>query len=483
MIAEIVNSGYPVGMGLFDFFRRKADKPSQRSQMSRIEYLLHLMHDRLEAPHDAYGGRNFLRLVEDQLKEGKTDVAIWNIANQVRDCFELANLYWGQGDLVRAEAYLRQTLELHNRLAEACAGYDLPMQPYHGIECAKSAARLLGVDTGNFAGIKMPEVGYEPWFKNVLLNRCLDERDFDMAEWNAGADEWTRRRFPKYRLEEFSVYIKALTGGYASTEEMLSEHEKMFTGRSKRKPDSDLLDGYYDNELVIDFVFAAILKRIGWEGTYRHSWPNTCDVASAPQTVRQPDRYLGVIAAPPPSPNSDTGVIEDKQAARRFVDINVPNQRDDEGDLLDASRPEKERAKVARALKELGWTKDPAALDLMQTYRVNDILNDRTHISLCDPLDGSSTKLNAWTKLLCDDFGLHSDFIAIAGSEERTDYGDPQGAWYVYWKKNRKIYAVQRDEWDRPEFATKDARLGINQWPSYSSFVAWWVSEHLKSQL
>lgn len=474
-------------MGLFDYLKRGKDKVSRRSaqssNMERIDYLLQTRHDRLEAPQKEFGSKNFIQLVEDQLDEGKLDLAIWNISCQVKVCFELANLYWGKGDLVRAEAYLQQTLERHNRLSDACAEHDLPIQPYHGLECAKSAACLLGIGMENFAGINMPEVGYEPWFKNVLLSRCLDERDFDMGEWNDSADEWARRRFPKYRLEEFSVYIKALTGGYASTDVMLSEHEKMFAGRAKRKPGSSLLDGYYDNELIIDFIFAAILKRIGWEGTYRHSWPNTCDVASPSHTSRQPDRYLCIITAPPPSPNSDTGVIEDDLAARRFIDIHIQNQRDDEGNLLDAGRPAKEGIKIARILKEMGWTKDPATLDLMQTYRMNYILNDRTHISLCDPLDGSSIKLGDWTKLLCDDFALHPDFIAVAGSEERADYRYPQGAWYVYWKKNRKIYAVETDEWDRPEVATKNARLGINLWPSYTSFVAWWVSEHLKSRV
>ena len=473
-------------MGLFDFFRRWSAKFSQPSaqtpQMNRIEYLLHTKHDQLEAPKEAFGGKSFLQFVEDQIKRGELDLAIWNISNQVKDCFELANLYWGQGDLERAKAYLEQTLERHNRLSRACAEHNLVMQPYLGIECAKSAACLLGIDTGSFAEIKMPEVGYEPWFKNVLLNHCLDESDFDVAEWNDSSDAWARRRFPKYRLEEFSFYVKALTGAYASTELMLSDHEKMFTSRSKRKPDSDMLDGYDDNELIIDFVFAAILKRIGWEGTYRHSWPNSSAVGSTPLTVRQPDRYLGIIAAPPLSPNSDTVIIEDEQAARRFVDIHVENQCDEEGDLLDARRPEKERSKVAQTLKELGWTRDSSTLALMQAYRVSFILNDSTHICLCDPVDASLLKLGVWTKLLHDEFGLHPDFIAIAGSENKSDYRDPQGAWFVYWKKNRKIYAVQRDEWDRPEVATQNARLGINFWPSYSSFVAWWVSEHLKSR-
>ena len=118
----------------------------------------------------------------------------------------------------------------------------------------------------------------------------------------------------------------------------------------------------------------------------------------------------------------------------------------------------------------------------MQTYRMDHILNDRTHICLCDPVRRASVNLGEWTKLLSDDFALHPDFIAIAGSEDKRDYRNPQGAWYVYWKKDKKVYAVQRDEWDRPEVATAGARLGLNLWPSYTSFVAWWTSEHLQSR-
>ncbi len=474
-------------MGLFDFFRRFANRPSKHdaelSNMSRIEYLLHINHEMLEAPNEAFEGKNFLRLVEDQFKEGKVDLAIWNVSQQVKDCFELANLYWGQGDLVRAEAYLRQTLERHERLVSACTEHSMTRPSYREIEFAKCAACLLGVTVQDFARTETFESCYEPWFKDTLLSYCLNSRDFEADMWQASAIAWTKKRHPKYRLEEFSVYIKALTGGYASTEELLSAHEKMFTGRAKRSPDADLLQGYHDNELIIDYVFAAILKRIGWEGTYRHSWPNTAVVGSVARTTRQPDRYLGVIAAPEPEPDAETGIIEDSKAARRFIDFHLQNQRDDEGRRSDATRPEKQRGKVAQALSDLGWTQDPATLDLMKTYRMDLILNDRTHISLCDAVAASSNKLSSWTKVMSDDFGLHPDFIAIAGSEERSDYLDPQGSWYVYWKKDQRIYAVDRDEWAQPEVATENASLGINLWPSYVSFVAWWISEHLKSDI
>lgn len=468
-----------MAMGIFDLFRRKRAAPAP---VSRIDYLLDLKHMLLEAPNDAYGGGNFFHLVEKQLREGETDRAIWNISNQVRDCFEIANLYWGQGDVARAEPYMRRTLERHKRLVDACAEYGLPRPSYPGIECAKGVACLLGVEVPDLMHDEAFEHCYEPWFKDALLSYCLGTRDFDPVAWQAAADAWTGKRHPKYRLDEFAFYVKALTGGFASTDAMFAAHEKLVAGRAKRSPASGLLDGYDDNELIIDYIFAAVLERIGWQGTYRHSWPRTDIVGSAPQTTRQPDRYLRVIAASAPAVDTATGIIENVQEARRYIDRHVPDQTDYDGEALAADRSARERGKVAGALEALGWTGDAASLDLMQRYRMDLILNDRTAICLCDPVNRTSVKLADWTRLFIDDFGMHPDFIAIAGSEEPADYLDPQGGWYVRWKKDGRIYSVERDEWGDPEVATAGARPGLNLWPSYTSFVAWWVSEHLRSK-
>jgi len=470
-------------MGLFDIFRRKRrSQHDDRAQVSRIDYLLDLRHMLLEAPNEAYGGGNFLQLVEKQLREGQTDRAIWNISNQVRDCFEIANLYWGQGDVARAEPYLRQTLERHKRLVEACTEFDLPRPSYDGIECAKCAALLLGVEVPDLVREESFENCYLPWFRDALLSYCLGTQDFDPAAWQAAVDAWTRKRFPKYRIDEFSFYVKALTGGFESTGAMFAAHEKLVAGRAKRNPDAGLLDGYQDNDLIIDYIFAAVLRRIGWQGTYRHSWPRTDVVGSVPHTTRQPDRYLRVIVAATPAVDVSTGIIEDRQEARRYIDRHVPDQTDEDGEPLAADRSARERAKVPAELKALGWTDDEASLDLMQRYRMDLILNDRTAICLCDPVNRTAVKLADWTRLFVDDFGLHPDFIAIAGSGEPTDYLDPQGAWYVYWKKDGRIYALQRDDWGDPDVATAGARPGLNLWPSYTSFVAWWVSEHVCSK-
>ncbi|WP_432769389.1 MAG: tetratricopeptide repeat protein [Sphingopyxis sp.] len=473
-------------MGLFDLFKRNRASSSRRrgshARISRIDHLLGMYHDFLEKPEPAYGGVDFVAFVERQLREGQVDLAIWNISSQVRYYFALANLYWGQGDGPRAETYLRRTLERHQRLVDACADHDLPRPSYRGIECAKCAACLLGVEVEDLRRAEAFEPGYEPWFKDALLSYCLDLRDFDRDAWQASADEWTRKRHPKYRLEEFAVYVKALTGGYESTDAMLGAHAKMFASRTARNPDSDLLDGYDDNDLIVDHIFAAILNRIGWEGSYRHSWPHSAAVGSMPQTTKSPDRFAGVIAAAEPMADRDTGLIGDVSAARRFIDLHLRHQTDFEGEVVDAARPAKDRGKVSGALRDLGWTGDPETLDLMRTYRMDCICNDRTHLSLCDPMRGASITMEAWTRLLSDDFGLHPDFIAIAGSEEKTDYRDPQGAWYCYWKKDRRIYAIDRDAWGDPDVAVRHARPGLNLWPSYSSFVAWWISEHLRSK-
>lgn len=472
-------------MGLFDIFRRRKDKAAdiwaRRDKMSRVEYLLDIRLEHLEAPQEAWDGLTFPQLVEKQLAQGEINQALFNLDSQIAYCFEIAVLHWGQGDLERAETYLHKALERHARRRAAVAEHRWRHPPkHHAAEAyAKVAAVLLGVPLDGATPLSVFEQGYTPWFDNALLDACLGDGAFDLAVWQAGEDAYRKNRFAKTKLGEYAVYLKALTGGFASDAEMLAAHETMFTGRAGKNMQGGLVEGYTDNELMIDYVFAAILKRIGWEGTYRHSWPGTCPVGTPAVTTRPADRHAAIIAAPPPAPDADTGIIADKQAARRFIDLHLKDQRDHwERKFHDPTRAAKEAGKVAKALKELGWEKDPDTVDLMRAYRMDAILNDSTHLMLGDPVGGRFTGLAKWTGLLVEEFGLHPDFIAVAESEEKSDYSDPQGGWYVLWKKNRRVYLVQREDWDRPEVATADARPGKEVWPSYVSFVAWWVAEH-----
>jgi hypothetical protein len=313
------------------------------------------------------------------------------------------------------------------------------------------------------------------------MDHCLGSGEFDMNPWQASVDQWTKSGFPKYRIVEYAFYVKALTGEFDTADAMFAEHQKLVAARAKRNPDADMLDGYDKYAaLVIDYIFAAILKRIGWEGTYRHSWPNTAANGTAPQTTREPDRFLKTVAMKAPAPDADTGIIADTQVARRFIDTHLADQRDEEGKFFDPARSKAERGKVAAALKEIGWVRDPATLDLMQTYDMEKVLNDKAAIVLGDPF-GSDIDLKHSTEYLRSECGLSDDFIGIAGNIE-SYHPDLDGGWYVYRKKDRKVYLLDRGEWEAPAAAIKAAREGLNVWPSYTSFVAWWVAEHLRKR-
>jgi hypothetical protein len=445
--------------------------------MSRINYLLWLHHDWLEGGRFSPGRLTFQQLSERQLKQGELDIGTHNIASQVRYSFTLANLYWGQGDVDRARTYLRKTLERHKRLMDACAEHDHPLGFPREIHFAKCAAWLLGEAFMGSPLIRELEPGYEPWFKDTLMDYCLEPAEFDMNAWQASVDRWTKSGFPKYRIEEFTFYVKALTGQFDSAEAMFAEHQKRVTARSKRNPDVDMLDGYDQySTIVIDYIFAAILKRIGWEGTYRHSWPNTDVFGAAPQTTREPDRFLRTIALKLPDPDADTGIIAETASARRFIDKHLQDQRDHEGRFFDPKRSKAERGKVAAALKDIGWVGDAATLDLMQTYDMENVLNDQAGVVLGDPF-GSDIDLKHSTEFLRSECGLPDDFIGIAGNIE-SYHADLDGGWYLYRKKDRKIYLLDRSEWEHAEPAIKTARAGLNVWPSYTSFVAWWVAQH-----
>ena len=462
-------------------------KWAKRKKMSRIEYLLDVHHAMLEGDREYHGGLIYLELVEKQLTEGDVNLALWNISRQIKDCLELALLYWGQGDVETAYTYLRKTLERYERMVDAAAehGQNLEERRDIGEAYVKTAAILLSEPLTGPALTVQSKPGYSPSFGNYILDCCVGTQDFDMGYWQSLEDDWLKNRFPKYMLDEHSVYVKALTGQYADHAAMLKAHAKMWASKAKRNPDAGMIEGYDEyNAYVVDYTFAAVLKRIGWEGTYRHSWPNTAPLDGEATTTRPADKHLGIIEAPSPAPDSDSGVIEDPQVARRYIDTHVADQRDWwEKKFFDPTRPSKERSKVSGALKELGWKAEKATLDLMRTYKVSDILNDSTHVFLADPVGDKWTGMKGWTELFVDEFDLHPDFIPVVESEDKPDYRDPQGGWYVYWKKDKRIYSVQRDDWNDPKAATANARLGKEMWPSYLSFAAWWVSQHQNGEM
>ncbi len=454
-------------------FGRKPPEPK-----SRIAYLLEIHHDWVEAKVEAWDGLDKAGLIERQIAEGDARMATLNLGGHARNYFDLAGLYWGQGDIERARHYLEKTLKRHERMLAYCDERG-PLWPneYSDESDVRIAACLLGRSVSRVPRRPRDEPDLYPSFKAILLDAMTGDAPLDMVRWQDWEDSTVRNRWPKFQVAEAQFYRRALTGEFTNGAALLAAHEALWKSKAGKTFEPGWFNGYDDNDLIIDTLFAAVLKRIGWEGRYRHSWPETLPYVSTPETTREPDRFIAVAAAPLPAPSADTGIIADPQEARRFLDHHLAAQVDDEGKTFSAARPAKEAGKVATAMKELGWARDPAALDLMRAYRMDHVLTRRSHLSLCDPVGRSPATLKGWTQAMTQDFGLHPDFLAIAESEERSDYSDPQGLWYVLWVKDRKVYAVDRDDWHDPALATRGAKPGLTVWPSYVSFVAWWVGE------
>lgn len=451
---------------------RKALEPK-----SRIAYLTDLYHEWAEGKVEAWGGIDLRGLIEQQIAEGDARMATTNLSGHVRYCFDLAGLYWGQGDIATAQQYLGKALDSHERMIAYCdeRGPVWPME-YSDEADVRIAALLLDRPVALVPRHPREERNLYPSFKPILLDAITGDAPLDMARWQDWEDSTVRNRWPKFQVAEAQFYRRALTGEFADGAVLLTAHEALWKSKAGKTFEPGWFDGYDDNDLIIDALFAAVLKRVGWEGRYRHSWPHTLPYDSVPETTREPDRFLQVADVPLPSPSAETGIIADPQAARRFLDHHLARQTDDEGEPFSAVRPAKEAGKVAEAMKELGWVRDPAALDLMRACRMDRVLTRRTHLWLCDPV-GRHASLKGWTQAMTQDFGLSPEFLAIAQSEERSDYSDPQGLWYVLWIKDRKVYAVDREDWHDPKLATKGAKAGLDMWPSYVSFVAWLVSD------
>ncbi len=286
-------------MGIFDFLKKRQAPRSEKFEglepKSRIESLINSRHQRMEGVRST-DGLTFSALVERQLEQGKTTLALGNISSQIKGFFELANLYWGQGEMDKTQEYLNKTLEKHQRYVEVVQEHSAIKGLHHKLVLAKAASILLEKPFEAPENTHRPDPGYAPWFWNSIYDYCLTDKDFDAASWQASEDQWTKNRFPKYRLEDFGFYVKALTGQFDDANTLLSCHEKMFKARAKKRPDVDMLEAHdEDNTVIIDHIFACILKRIGWEGHYRHSWPNTQPVNSDPGTNQEPSNFLKII--------------------------------------------------------------------------------------------------------------------------------------------------------------------------------------------
>lgn len=274
--------------------------------MSEVEILISSLNRRTRSALDAFSNN------PDQEDQHR----LYNLSVALKNFFKIGLLCWRRGDVKLASESLRQCVSNYNvRVSEAerfgsTIGDQFWVSFWEGNSQVEafpaSAAYLTGAD---FAVATCPpgisrhgEEGFQPWFDGKLIfactgqsNICSDEfeRSLKIAENNKG--------YPAHLLNLTEFHFEVLTGQWKDrpSSEMLDRHSELYANLKKLRGSPDLIYGEQEhNERVVDWVFACILKRIGWSGRYLHSWPDPgepVELGGARETIVEPSRFIETV--------------------------------------------------------------------------------------------------------------------------------------------------------------------------------------------
>jgi len=76
-----------------------------------------------------------------------------------------------------------------------------------------------------------------------------------------------------------------------------------------------------------------------------------------------------------------------------YIDLHLKDQKASDGICLSATKSPNPQDEVSQSLKQLGWMKDSAILDIMTAYRLDNILNENSHLTLCDLVENRPTRM------------------------------------------------------------------------------------------
>ena len=252
-----------------------------------------------------------IRAAEEALERHVREDKLWlffNAATWIRLSFELGLLYWGHDEIGEARRFFETCLRANSRRVEQYRSRQAVPQARGEFEANGESERLARL-AGFFIGQRVEKVldkpyddeeaGCQQWFEAALVDACVAAAPFDAPSYESSKTKWTRGRGPAAKLAEWDFYRDVLEGAWSArgSDAMLEQHANLYAKRKKKRM-GDLIngDGQF-NPLVVDFVFAAVLKRIGWQGHYRHAWPENGVVpapGSQPITTTQPSHFLKV---------------------------------------------------------------------------------------------------------------------------------------------------------------------------------------------
>lgn len=220
-------------------------------------------------------------------KENKPGLVFQNTRWTIQSAVALGLLEWGRGNGTLAHECFAICLDAHAaRVAHFARVKDIAVEQeaffwdmntcdYFGGVCGYLLDRPITRVPPRFTNRHMEGIGYAPWFRKLIADSCVLGSPIDHTRYHAARAKPPGHKLPKTYSEVWSFYIDVLDGAWIGhpTERSLAEHARVFA-LLKRIKDSDLVhsEGHY-NDLVPDLLFAAVLKRIGFHGAYRHAWP------------------------------------------------------------------------------------------------------------------------------------------------------------------------------------------------------------------
>ncbi|MGQ7829973.1 hypothetical protein [Altererythrobacter sp. Z27] len=238
---------------------------------------------------------------------------LFNLSSAQKNLFQLGLLDWRRGDMSNARRNFSDCVEAYNRMvsdASEFASRDGFWEEFwegnsRDETFPAAAAYLCG---GDFTVAPIPDgvsrhgdQGYQPWFDSKLILTCMGISSFARDELNNSLSRAkNNKRYPDILIKLTEFHFEVLTGQWSdrACSEMLDQHSELYAGLKKLKDMPDLIHGEGDhNDRVVDWIFACILKRIGWSGRYLHAWPEdgqTAETGDVRETRIVPANYVSI---------------------------------------------------------------------------------------------------------------------------------------------------------------------------------------------
>ncbi|MEZ5937929.1 MAG: hypothetical protein R3C52_06885 [Hyphomonadaceae bacterium] len=410
------------------------------------------------------------------------NASLWTTA-----AFELGLLFWRHGEIDKGAEWFASSVQAYRLCAEQYPHYQSMPEVKEAFDEGSSIyerhARIAGYLVDTPIGKVRPDLpygdeikGYDPWFESVLTDACVDGKPINADAFEESKKLFLQRRGSRTKMEEWEFFRDVLVGKWASRdiEDMFRHHAGMYLKRARRKGLGDLAlgEGKF-NDLVVDFQFAAVLKRIGWRGRYLHGWPEDGHVVMSGDpvtTVRSPFDYVDEIGtgARPGRQKPMTASVSLDDDIKLFEDAIGAKQV-----AVDVKLTEIEAAGALKALRELGVEGDNALCSICTRWSLSRLPAGDEEVR---PLS-SAEALRECSEYFQLHHGMARDLILLSELTELSDWEAPEGSVIVYSRADRRVYLADVADLGDLQKIREGAQEGLSTWRNFAAFAVWYVGE------